>query len=225
MKNQKVVLFDICGTLFFSNTSFDFLDTVVSAKSYRVFRKFSKTIVARIINKLSVILLHKDLIRSIAVLYIKGFTKEELLKLADYFYDDYLSNKKIDSTFDLIISYLADKNIRVILASATFDFIAETVAKKIGVAEFFGTDLCYNAKSEFSGSISKDRLGHKHQALVDMGVQPPYFKVITDNVTDMDIINHSETLNLILYPWTEKKWIKQKSKVLAIIEDERKYNY
>ena len=71
MTKSRLVIFDICGTLFFSNTSFDFLDLIVQAKSYSLFRKVSKTIFARIINKVSVLLLKKDLIRSIAVLYIK----------------------------------------------------------------------------------------------------------------------------------------------------------
>jgi hypothetical protein len=50
MTKSRLVIFDICGTLFFSNTSFDFLDLIVQAKSYSLFRKVSKTIFARIIN-------------------------------------------------------------------------------------------------------------------------------------------------------------------------------
>jgi hypothetical protein len=49
--------------------------------------------------------------------------------------------------------------------------------------------------------------------------------VITDNITDMDIINCSKTVDLIIYPWTEKKWSKRKSSIKAVIEDERRYNY
>ena len=90
MTKSRLVIFDICGTLFFSNTSFDFLDLIVQAKSYSLFRKVSKTIFARIINKVSVLLLKKDLIRSIAVLYIKGMSKAELQEKADIFYNQYL---------------------------------------------------------------------------------------------------------------------------------------
>ena len=46
MTKSRLVIFDICGTLFFSNTSFDFLDLIVQAKSYSLFRKVSKTIFA-----------------------------------------------------------------------------------------------------------------------------------------------------------------------------------
>lgn len=102
MTKSRLVIFDICGTLFFSNTSFDFLDLIVQAKSYSLFRKVSKTIFARIINKVSVLLLKKDLIRSIAVLYIKGMSKAELQEKADIFYNQYLLPLKIDNSFDKI---------------------------------------------------------------------------------------------------------------------------
>ena len=95
MTKSRLVIFDICGTLFFSNTSFDFLDLIVQAKSYSLFRKVSKTIFARIINKVSVLLLKKDLIRSIAVLYIKGMSKAELQEKADIFYNQYLLPLKL----------------------------------------------------------------------------------------------------------------------------------
>lgn len=225
MTKSRLVIFDICGTLFFSNTSFDFLDLIVQAKSYSLFRKVSKTIFARIINKVSVLLLKKDLIRSIAVLYIKGMSKAELQEKADIFYNQYLLPLKIDNSFDKIEFYRKDSNTTIILASATFDFIADVVANRLEIPIYFGTELAYDNQGIFKGKILKDRLGHKYQALNDMGLKSPFYKVITDNITDMDIINCSKTVDLIIYPWTEKKWSKRKSSIKAVIEDERRYNY
>ena len=133
MTKSRLVIFDICGTLFFSNTSFDFLDLIVQAKSYSLFRKVSKTISARIINKVSVLLLKKDLIRSIAVLCIKGMSKAELQDKADIFYNQYLLPLKIDNSFDKIEFYRKDSNTTIILASATFDFIADVVANRLEI--------------------------------------------------------------------------------------------
>lgn len=90
------------------------------------------------------------------------------------------------------------------MASATFDFIADVVANRLEIPIYFGTELAYDNQGIFKGKILKDRLGHKYQALNDMGLKSPFYKVITDNITDMDIINCSKTVDLIIYPWTEK---------------------
>lgn len=121
--------------------------------------------------------------------------------------------------------YRKDSNTTIILASATFDFIADVVANRLEIPIYFGTELAYDNQGIFKGKILKDRLGHKYQALNDMGLKSPFYKVITDNITDMDIINCSKTVDLIIYPWTEKKWSKRKSSIKAVIEDERRYNY
>lgn len=225
MSRNKIILFDICGTLFFSNTSFDFLDSIVKAKSYRFFRKFSKTILARIINKFSVVVFDKDLIRNIAVLYLRGLSKTELNAKANEFYNDFLYSHRIKETFDKIEFYRDMPNTTVVLASATFDFIAEVVADKLKIPIYFGTELDYDSQGVFKGVIKKDRLGHKYQAALDMGFLPPFEKVVTDNITDLDIINKSETVDLIIYPWTERKWSRRKNSIMASIENEIRYGY
>lgn len=225
MNQNKVVLFDICGTLFFSNTSFDFLDSIIKVKSYKYFRYFSRTLLARIVNKIFISIFNKDLIRSIAVHYIKGLNKIELKAYANDFYDNFLYSNKIKESFDKIEYYRKLPDTIVILASATFDFIAETVAEKLNIPFYFGSELSYDSNDVFEGCIKKDRLGHKYQAVLDMGIKPPFDKVITDNITDLDIINKSKSVDLIIYPWTEKKWLKKKKLVVAIIENVTKYEY
>lgn len=152
-------------------------------------------------------------------------SKAELQEKANIFYDQYLLPLKIDNSFDKIEFYRKDSNTTIILASATFDFIADVVANRLAIPICFGTELAYDNQGLFKGKILKDRLGHKYQALNDMGLKSPFYKVITDNITDMDIINHSKTVDLIIYPWTEKKWSKRKNSIKAVIEDERRYNY
>lgn len=203
----KTVLVDICGTIFYSNTTFDFLDSFIKKKSYKIFRLLSKTYFGRAINKIFILCFKIDIIRTIAVHYLKGINKSFLLEKAYEFYDHFLIKKQNKTIINKIHNFQENK-FRVILASATLDFIAEVIADKLNIAVYFGTELDYNTANVCTGKIKKDRLGYKLRALNNIQIEIPYYCTITDNITDIDILQNSDNAIIIKYLHTKNKWNK-----------------
>lgn len=73
---SRVVLIDIDGTLFNSNSTFDFLDSLPHGKWYGFYRKVGASIFGRIVNKLAIILFSKDIIRMIGINCLKGYSQK-----------------------------------------------------------------------------------------------------------------------------------------------------
>ncbi len=204
--NQRIILIDICGTIFHSNTTFDFLDEMINTSFYKKFRKFSKTIIWRIINKLFIISFGKDLTREIAVLSIRGYTKPELYALAETFYNLFLSPRINPVVNDYICTLKQNKDNRLILASATLDFIAEVIANKLEIKDVVATELKYDHLL-CSGKIKRDLLGKKDKCLELSGFIPAYDMTITNDFSDIDLIIKSKKCMIVIEK-NESKWEK-----------------
>lgn len=202
MKN--IVLIDIDGTLFDSNSTFDFLDSLPHGTWYGVYRRLSSTLLGRIVNKLSIILFHKDLVRIIGVGCLKDFSKKKLIFWGEKFYDDFLVCRKNEEIFS-VLEEEKNKGNRIILVSATLDFLSEIISRRLGISEVIATELHY--KNEIcQGLIAKDRLGHKFEALLEFGVSFPVSLTVTDNVTDDILLSKSHRQIIVFYPKEIKRW-------------------
>lgn len=204
----KIYIFDICGTLFQSNTTFDFLNFFLSDdKGYQRFKKIYKTLIWRILNKIIKRIFYCDLTRILAVKYLKGYHKDELLKAANNFYENLLSTKKNTIIHNELNEKLNDKTSTVILASATLDFIAETIAQKLNCPTFYSTSLIYDNKGYCKGSIKDDLLGRKLKKLSGK-YQRPFEEVYTDDISDISLLINSQKQYIISYPKTIYRWKK-----------------
>jgi len=199
-----VVLVDICGTIFDANTTFAFLDRVVDRKGYRLLRKVMHSLPWRAMNKSAVKFFHCDVTRSLAVCHLKGRSESELLAWADEFYDLELKNLVREQVLTIMEEYRRHGK-TLVLASATLDFIAQTIARKLDVKYFFGTQLLYK-DGICRGKIMKDRLGGKLSAALGLGFSPPYAATITDNWSDIDILKLSERKIVVIHAANSEKW-------------------
>ena len=176
---------DICWTLFYSNTTFDFLEFAVGHKP-KVWR-----IANLIIYKLS----GYDIARKRGIKKLKGYTREQLLDLAEQFYQQFLVPRRIEPVWQ----QLQDKNI--ILVSGTLDIIAETVAKHINAKAFYATELIFRdgvCTGEFKDFLLTKKI-----------ILPKYqsFDIITDNLTDIDLILHAHKATVVLYN-NKQRWLR-----------------
>lgn len=209
---MDIVIIDICGTIFNSNTTFDFLDFHFKENAgYKCFRRISKMIIWRLLNKCSVSLLGIDITRKIAVKSLKGLPKNQLKKFARDFYDSFLSFRIQQEVINEICALNTGKN-RVIIVSATLDFIAEEVAKRMDIHEYYSTTLKYGLDGKCSGIIEDDLLGSKLNFLKKQQINPPYYSVITDNLSDMDLILNSFQSIIITTSKTRNIWKKKLGK-------------
>ena len=201
---MNTVLIDIDGTLFNSNSTFDFLDSLPHGVWYAKYRKFSSSIIGRIINNLSMLLFHKDIVRIIGVRCLKGYSVSKLNLLSERFYDDFLLPRKNVEIFEKLKEE-QNKGSRIVLASATLDFLSSIICTKLNADISTATELNYFG-GICQGTIAKDRLGHKLEALENQGIFFPVSLTITDNVTDVDLLLRSENKVIVIYPREANKW-------------------
>lgn len=205
---RSLYVFDICGTIFKSNTTFDFLTflLVPKSKSYSCFDKLRKTIFWKVINKLLRTYFHLDITRIIALRFLRGYNREQLLSEADTFYDAYLIKHLNMDVLDEIRGIQANHSSDLLIASATIDVVAEVIANRLQIKEWRSSELCYK-DGICQGKLSKDLLGKKKELVGDV-LSRPVDSMFTDDFTDIALLKCAKQKNIIVYPKTFKKWKK-----------------
>jgi phosphoserine phosphatase len=211
--NPSIVLVDICGTLYDSNTTFDFLDFSIQEKKYVLFRKLSKSIYWKLLNKISIWILHLDFTRTVAVWFLKGMSEEQLAKMMDAFYKERLSLVKQKDVMNLVNKYISD-GMRVILVSATLDFISKKISEEMEINECYSTMLNY-IDNICQGTIKSDLLSNKFEFLTSHGFHANVAVSITDNFSDLKLLKASGEAIIVSKENNKTKWVKvlQKAKI------------
>lgn len=186
----SLVIVDICGTLFSSNTTFDFLDYYIQKKSYRLFRKFSRRFIWKAFNKCCMAIFGKDVTRIIAVKYLKGHSRVVLEKAVDDFYTNRLKPLEHSEVTNLV-KHLKQEGNTIMLVSATLEFIAARIAKELNIGTYYATGLMYD-NERCLGTIDRDLLGGKLDYLHSIGIIPPFAVTITDDLSDMPLLSASD---------------------------------
>lgn len=200
----SIILLDICGTLYASNTTFDFLDFHVRTRQYRMFRRLTRKVIWRAFNKLLFQTTGLDLTRRMAVRFLKGSSRIQLKAAADAFYAEWLQKRTYDAVHSLVKGF-QEMGKTVVIVSATLDFIAQKVADSMGVNIWYSTCLEYN-DDRCAGRIQVDLLAKKLAFLTNQGIQPPFFATITDNYSDMELILQSHRAVIVTNQNQYAKW-------------------
>lgn len=205
MMNKEYFLIDICGTIFNSNTTFDFLKFYFSKKHwYKILIMIRKIKILIIINAIFMRLFQIDLFRYWALTHLKGYTKEQLSSMSDIFYKEYLT-KRTNKEATEIIERMKRENKELILVSATLDCIAFAVSKNMNIPCVFSSKLAFK-NNKCLGRLQHDLLTNKLNVLVDNKINPPYWGIITDNYSDMALIKKSQHVFLIQYSNKKNYW-------------------
>lgn len=205
VNNQSaIILLDVCGTLYASNTTFDFLDFYVRTHRYRLFRRLTRTVIWRVFNKLLFQTTGLDLTRRMAVRFLKGSSRIQLKAAVDAFYAEWLQKRTYDAVHSMVKDF-QEMGKTVVIVSATLDFIAQKVADSIGVKLWHSTCLEYYNDC-CTGRIRVDLLAKKLSFLTNQGIQPPFFATITDNYSDTDLILQSHRAVIVMNQKQYAKW-------------------
>lgn len=153
MPAHKTILVDICWTLFYSNTTYDFLHIRGNRFNSLLYKLFGI-----------------DMVRRRAIRSFNQLPQDEQTKRAEQFYTDYLTPRKIAPVWQMI----AGKEI--VLVSQTMDVIAKVVARRVGAKAYYATQ-------------------HKEEVLAHY----TDFDIITDNLSDIELIRHAQHATIITY--------------------------
>lgn len=210
MNNKNIKIFDICGTLYHSNTTVDFCKW----SENRIFRKnllrFSTTIVGKIINKVLEKVFNYDWIRSVHILALKGKTTSLIEKQANKFVVDFLEKKKIKDIHQIMTPMNKDD---VILVSATILPVAKAIANHLGVPRFYGTTLIIE-NNRYSGKIENDLSGKKHRLFENLIVN----FIATDNLNDSKLCKMSAEVVIVSKVKHLELWSKKNIRIDKLIK-------
>lgn len=194
MNKHHHTLTDICWTLFYSNTTFDFLDYMIHTPGYRCIRRIGNSQSGHFLNLLCYKIFRIDLQRTLCIRYLRGYTRTELADKAEQFYCNFLSGKRIQKVWER----LPEQNI--VLVSGTLDIIAETVARHMQAEAYYASQLEYD-QDICTGKLCNDFLRRKAELVHTY----PHYDVITDNTSDIRLVLHAEQAVIVVYQ-NKKRW-------------------
>lgn len=201
--NQKLVLCDVCDTLYRSNTTFDFIRYFVGRKKSSLLiwfylltsRKSPLFFFLLFIGKVS----RRDWIRMLALKFLKGASIEELDSLATSFYTDFLIGRSNVEVFKLLSQ-------DAILVSSSIDPVVAAIAKANSL-KFESSRLEWH-RGIATGNLATDITGHKHEIVRRFFSLGNFnrLQVITDNRSDWELVKLANERFVIIEGESEKKF-------------------
>lgn len=171
----RLLLVDLCGTLYDSNTTFDFLHYFLSDDAdYKRFESANKRFVSRLFNRLR----PGDARRAKAISFLEGHSRTKLLQAAHTF---------LESVPDIAdvrryVHKLSPDFDRTLLLSSSLDFIVEAASEILGFDDFRASRLRYSG-GICMGAFDADLLGAKDRLIVREFASGDC-TLITDNADD-----------------------------------------
>jgi phosphoserine phosphatase len=188
----ELFVFDICDTLFYSNTTFDFIKFVLQEKRWnsklRQFDLFTKKtspvfVGLYFLQKFSKV----DWPKKLCLRLLKGMSKKELYQFGEAFEKQFLASRMVERTHQML-NQLRKEGKSVVLLSASIDPVVAAIAKALEV-EYRCSELAYDSLGNFTGDLQWEMTGQKLVALRKMlSSENAPFAVATDNFSDRGLV-------------------------------------
>lgn len=193
MANQKkeVYIFDVCGTLYASNTTYDFL--LFYFKKYDFKRYFIIKSVLSLPSKVILTIFSKlgftlDT-RNHLIASLRYESHDRISTEAKLFVRDFLRNKQNMVIHEKLAKAQNDQN-EIILVSASIHPVVEAIAISLGIKNFLATTMSLNDQNQYTGQILDDLKGNKLNSLTRYNFNFDFsLTILTDNLDDLEVIN------------------------------------
>lgn len=216
---KKVLILDICDTLYYSNTTFDFFQ-YLSEEKMKIILKLKSYKIIKIINLICLKFLKRDLFKEICVYYlIKGKNLKEIEEKVYEFYEKILKEKEKKKIIKMVKEY-QKLNFEIIIISGTLEPIAKKIAKELKIKNYFGTQLKVK-NNKYTGQILVDMYLSKEKIikiLLNEDKMRKKLYLLTDNITDYKLIKYMEKVFIVLNKKNLSFWEKNKNKKITLIE-------
>jgi phosphoserine phosphatase len=193
---QKIFVSDVCGTLFYENTTLGFIRFYTQKKSKLKFLLF-----LILVSNLSPVFWsfkileyffsnNRRLFKKLIILFLKGEKERNIRKSAKYYINILLRKKKIEKVWDYLNNYKKNK-FRIILASGSIEPVILEISKRIK-ADYISSSLELK-NNKYTGymlsDISKNKIDHLKLIGID-SEEINFF--ISDNFEDLDLIKNAK---------------------------------
>jgi len=212
----KLAIFDICGTLYFDNTTYSYLRWLSNEGIIKNNKKIMDApFFLRGLNALSSSLFQKDYYRDLQIKQLEGLPRNIIEHSATEFVEKMDANR-ISITNHLLEDYKS-KGYTIVIASATIAPIANSIANKLGV-DYFSSEIEF-IDNYCTGRLSRDLLYSKKKILLNLIDAAETTIVVTDNFTDLELILSSDHCHLVVRGDKDiKRWEKQLKNNLQKVE-------
>lgn len=206
-KSIRTAVFDVCDTMYYSNTTHDFVRFVFNEKPFS-FRKFiyklfnSKLFPLRYLFIIIGIISGWDLLKKINVYLLKGMSFTQLSILAVRFVSEFLYDKQISQIHYLIDKYRKD-GLRVVLCSSSIEPVIRAVAESLGIKYFVCTTLQFEGEI-FTGKILEEITSKKLEILEKRELLGKIEYAVSDNLTDLELLSAAKQGIAVVH--NKKKW-------------------
>ncbi|MEH6305225.1 HAD-IB family phosphatase [Olivibacter sp. CPCC 100613] len=207
---SHMTLFDVCGTLFYSNTTFDFLAFYYRRSSgYQRKIKWLTSLPAKIFFKVFYRLTHFDLLRYLAVYSLRGEKEVDIRQEVKSFVDILFQRHAVQPIIG-VLQQTQEQRLHVGLISASLDIIIEEIAKRFNIKYWHASQLGFD-KGICTGKIEVDLYGRKDKLVRRYAAEFADMVFITDNFNDLAIRNLVNDFRAVSFPKDRHFWEKRLS--------------
>lgn len=197
MKKLKGILVcDVCGTLFYENTTLGFIKfhtkknsnikflyfLILTSNFSPIFWSF-KLLEYFFSNK-------KHLFKKLIILFLKGESDKNINQSVKLYINFLFKKKKIQKVWNYLIKYRR-KNFKIILASSSIEPVVKEISRKIN-AKYISSVLELK-KNKYTGNVLSDPIDNKTRYLKLIGIDSKAINLfISDNFEDLDLIKNAK---------------------------------
>lgn len=186
----KIAVFDVCDTLYYSNTTHDFIRYIHSGRRGK--RKAGFQLLNHRFSPLRPalvgfgILTGNDVFRKANIGLLKGMGVAESLALAREFVREFLGRKKIEQTHGLVREFQG-KGFDVVICSSSIEPVVRAVAEELGIEEFYSAELEFSG-GRLTGRLAHDPTGRKLESLAKYRGNARIELAVSDNLSDASLL-------------------------------------
>lgn len=206
--SEKAHLFDICGTLYKSNTTYDFMLFYFKNNNrykYLVFKSLL-SFSAKIIWKIFKLFGQSYKIRFFLLSFLKNEPVHLVKDEAQRFVEVFLRSKIIIDIANKLEVALNNNSGDVYLVSASIFPVVEAISNNLGVTNFYATELS-EVNNRYTGKISLELEQNKKSVVDKIDLTHKQVVVYTDSFNDSDIIKISDYTVIVCNKEDKSKWI------------------
>ncbi|WP_209332839.1 haloacid dehalogenase-like hydrolase [Lunatimonas salinarum] len=202
-------VFDVCGTLYHSNTTYDFLLYYFrrhDGRKYRILR-LGLSLPIKVLVVVSSKIGWKWDLRKHLIGLLSGEPEAKLRAVATHFVANWLTGREIDDVHTLLQQAKAQGH-PVTLASGSLAPVIQAIADRLKVDDFHASTLETDAYGVLTGKYLSDIKGCKEQAL---GLKDHTYILATDNLDDLPLIQKALKAYIVTKRKNLNNWKKRLS--------------
>lgn len=215
---QKILVVDLCDTLYTSNTTQDFFNyTFANDEVYLKLKNKNKSFSFKVMNKLSNKVFKYDLSRALTTKILRDKESSKIDELVSKFLEGFLESKKINKVHEIIEEYKKN-GYKIIMVSASYDFIGKCVAKKIGIDDVIAS-RAEVLDNKYTGRVAEDILHTKLSKFKEKFPSYEDLVMITDNTTDYEFVKETSKSYIVINKRNEEFWRSRKEDKFIFVEE------